>query len=581
MSFFSEYAAARQAQQAIGENERAMARTRLADTAASNARMEALKKADADRRFAAQGLPEAYSTSGVLEPGQAGPAPGAQGAASAQPGTMGAYKPRTGMGETTVDEYPAERERLARAAPPSSADTYTQTIARMKAARAAGKPFDPQDVALVSRGPAGGATTAGETPSVMYGSRLEELNRLSAMGNNESEARARAGGAADQAAAQLQRGTAKAPSQYDKPTPYDPIIAQAAQQYGVDAQVLKRLLGTESSFNPKAVGAMTPQGQAHGIAQIMTQIHGVPVERAQDPAFAIPFAAQLLAQNLKKANGDYTTALQMYKGAVSEGGKARMAGPIAEILGGGGQTSAAPAQQPVAPQGTPGAVYGGQGDPQALQRQLADTTRQYQYLQERMGIESDDAKRQRILAQMEAVKGAHIAAQTGFAYQTGNLPALVNIANSMGIPVGLQDAGDGQVIAVAQGRQSQPMDRAAAAQWLYGQVDAQQRAADAKRQESYRAAEQSHQFAALLEREKGTQARETEMLKGIKDFEVKAMEAGVKANEIKFERLDNGGVVAVVRGQMYMVPTGKPPGGGADKFGGAVAAPLQPVSFAQ
>jgi soluble lytic murein transglycosylase-like protein len=566
MSFLSEYATARQTQQGIGEDERAMARTRLADTAATNARMEALKKADADRRYAAQGLPPEYSMSGTMEPGQAAPAPGAQVAAATQGrGKVTAPVSKPGIYDNPsllADQTEAETMRLARM-------RSTGTFNRMPGATPVPLP---------------------NTPAAIK-QRADELRRLNPAdagvgvttmqgGSNTDAAKIAQLKAADAA---IRGQNARAPSQYDKPTPYDPIISQAAQQYGVDAQVLKRLLGTESSFNPKAVGEMTPQGQAHGIAQIMTQIHGVPVERAQDPAFAIPFAAQLLAQNLKKANGDYATALQMYKGAVSEGGKARMAAPIAEILGSGGQTAAAaPAPaQPAAPQGTPGAMYGGQPDPQALQRQLADATRQYQYLQERMGIESDDGRRQQILGQMDAVKGAYMSAQTSFAYQTGNLPALVNIANSMGIPVGLRDAGNGQVIAVAQGQSSPPMDRAAAAQWLYGQVDAQQRAADAKRQEAYRTAEQKYQFDALLEREKGSQARQTEVLKGIREFEAKALEAGVKTNEIKFERLENGGVVAVVRGQMYMVPTSTTAGGGASKFGGAVAAPLQPVSFGQ
>lgn len=151
-------------------------------------------------------------------------------------------------------------------------------------------------------------------------------------------------------------------NQYDKPTPYDDTINAAAKQHGIDATVLKRLLGTESSFNPNAVGTMTPQGQAHGIAQIMTDIHGVSPAQARDPAFAIPFAAQLLAQNLRKTGGNYEQALQMYKGAVSAKGKADMAGPIQQILG--GQAAQA---TPAAPVGTPSAAP----QQQASNRQFA------------------------------------------------------------------------------------------------------------------------------------------------------------------------------------------------------------------
>lgn len=137
----------------------------------------------------------------------------------------------------------------------------------------------------------------------------------------------------------------KAAQQYDnKVTPYDNLIAQSAQQYGLDPVVFKRLIGTESSFNPnaEAVGA---NGLRHvGLAQI-SDIHGLSDADRRNPNIAIPFAAQLFSGYLQRAGGDYEQALQQYKGASSETGKAAMAGPIKTILSG---TTTAPQAAPTA-----------------------------------------------------------------------------------------------------------------------------------------------------------------------------------------------------------------------------------------
>ena len=120
---------------------------------------------------------------------------------------------------------------------------------------------------------------------------------------------------------------------YDnKVTPYDAVIQQSAIQYGIDPVVFKRLLGTESSFNPTAV---SPRGEKFGlgIAQIAA-VHGLSREQMLDPNVAIPAGAQIFAEILKQAGGNYELALQRYKGASSEKGKAAMAGPIATILSG-------------------------------------------------------------------------------------------------------------------------------------------------------------------------------------------------------------------------------------------------------
>lgn len=121
-------------------------------------------------------------------------------------------------------------------------------------------------------------------------------------------------------------------NQYDKPTKYDALIQQAAEQNGLDAAIFKRLLGTESSFNPNAV---SPRGKSYGlgIGQI-ADVHGLSDAQRLDPNIAIPAAAQIFARYLNAAGGNYEEAMMKYKGAVSEKGRASMAPIIASILNG-------------------------------------------------------------------------------------------------------------------------------------------------------------------------------------------------------------------------------------------------------
>ena len=146
----------------------------------------------------------------------------------------------------------------------------------------------------------------------------------------------------------------------DAPTPYDPVIQSAAQSAGVDPTILKRLLGSESSFNPTAV---SPRGAqyGYGIAQIAAS-HGLTQQQMEDPKVAIPFAANLLKQYADQNGGDMNKALLQYKGASSPGGIASMQPVVAKILtglapGSNAQAAQAPTQpataQPAAPQGQP------------------------------------------------------------------------------------------------------------------------------------------------------------------------------------------------------------------------------------
>jgi hypothetical protein len=164
---------------------------------------------------------------------------------------------------------------------------------------------------------------------------------------------------AQSAPAQAAAPTPVAPraAQYDaKKTPFDDLMTQAAQQNGLDPVIFKRLIGSESSFNPQAV---SPSGKnaGLGIAQI-NAVHGMSDEDRLNPQVAIPFAAQLFAQYLREANGDYAEAMMRYKGASSERGRAAMQTPIAEVLS-GTQFSAgaqAPAAQATQTAGAPAAA---------------------------------------------------------------------------------------------------------------------------------------------------------------------------------------------------------------------------------
>lgn len=126
-------------------------------------------------------------------------------------------------------------------------------------------------------------------------------------------------------------------------TEYDPLIMQSAQQYGIDPVIFKRLLGTESSFQPDP---SANRKTARGIAQIhVNNIKAgmISLQDALNPQAAIPFAAQLFSQYLQQSNGNYEQALQMYKGATSTQGKRSMAGVIGDILSGTQPAPTAPA----------------------------------------------------------------------------------------------------------------------------------------------------------------------------------------------------------------------------------------------
>lgn len=89
---------------------------------------------------------------------------------------------------------------------------------------------------------------------------------------------------------------------------YDPFVMGASDQYGVDADLLRRMIGTESAWNPEAV---SPKG-ARGIAQFMpgtAKQYGVDVN---DPESSIYGMAHYFSDLRNMFGGDERMAAAGY-----------------------------------------------------------------------------------------------------------------------------------------------------------------------------------------------------------------------------------------------------------------------------
>lgn len=277
---------------------------------------------------------------------------------------------------------------------------------------------------------------------------------------------------------------AKATKSYDNAkTPYNDLINQAAQQYGIDPVVFKRLIGTESSFDPNAV---SPRGESFGlgIGQI-AEVHGLTREQRLDPNIAIPKAAEIFAQYLREADGDYTAALMQYKGASSEKGIAAMQEPVAIILNGTnvqgaqeielvgknpGQTADKVASAATAPAPTgvlygPSQVAGGAQNPGVQSALLLRQTlaNEYEiYNRNRMFSQADDALAQIAgidlgLYKAQADQGIYELSTSGDASR-----AMSVLSQFTGTPTQALDRGDGTYDLYQNGRVTQtavPVDK--------------------------------------------------------------------------------------------------------------------------
>ena len=93
------------------------------------------------------------------------------------------------------------------------------------------------------------------------------------------------------------------------PKNLEEYFKQASETYGVDINLLKAIAKQESNFNPSA----TSSAGAMGVMQLMpSTAKGLGVTNAYDAQENIMGGAKLMAQNLKKYNGDVSLALAAY-----------------------------------------------------------------------------------------------------------------------------------------------------------------------------------------------------------------------------------------------------------------------------
>lgn len=99
--------------------------------------------------------------------------------------------------------------------------------------------------------------------------------------------------------------------------PYDGIIKDTAERYGLNPTLFRRQLYQESRFNPNAVS----RAGAMGVGQIMPKTanaYGVTdLSALKDPFFNIDLAGRIMKDNLKHANGNHYAALAMYNGGTA------------------------------------------------------------------------------------------------------------------------------------------------------------------------------------------------------------------------------------------------------------------------
>lgn len=99
--------------------------------------------------------------------------------------------------------------------------------------------------------------------------------------------------------------------------PYDSIIKDTAERYGLNHSLFRRQLYQESRFNPNAVS----RAGAMGIGQIMpktAKAYGVTdLSTLKDPFFNIDLAGRIMKDNLKYAKGNQYAALAMYNGGTA------------------------------------------------------------------------------------------------------------------------------------------------------------------------------------------------------------------------------------------------------------------------
>lgn len=99
---------------------------------------------------------------------------------------------------------------------------------------------------------------------------------------------------------------------------YLPSVYIAASRYGVDPAIVLAVIGTESSFNPKAF-KQEPNDASYGLMQVLfgtAKGLGYTGTTAGlfDPVTSIDLGTKLLGQNLRARGGDVDAAVSQYNG---------------------------------------------------------------------------------------------------------------------------------------------------------------------------------------------------------------------------------------------------------------------------
>ncbi len=90
---------------------------------------------------------------------------------------------------------------------------------------------------------------------------------------------------------------------------FEPIIEEAAERYGIDKNLIKSVIFTESAANPKAIS----KANAKGLMQLIdSTASDMGVNNVWDPRENIHGGTRYLAEMLKKYNGDKKLALSAY-----------------------------------------------------------------------------------------------------------------------------------------------------------------------------------------------------------------------------------------------------------------------------